>query len=343
MFTIYSEKEIFETIVLFNEQSPNWYNIFCNHAEVCLNMTDEELEKEEVQGTPIFEFIMANGGRCPVALKDFFDEIEEDASAIIKKPRSVFFLNITKAQAKELQDNFGIVVQSSDGIDDSILKGTFFKELPEGIRVESKKKIGWQCLLDFKLPPSNSLIITDDWLFKNKEDSKIVGEYNIINLIDSLLPEKLEIDYHILLITKDQGRSKEKCEQLADNIISRIKSLRKFQINVEIVFAETIHKRKVFLNYMSITCDRGFAMFKIKDNKTVRGDNDFRYEKAFERNLADIGDSVYASDGILMKKIYDKCRSVTEYIKNKCQDPDQRILGDCNPNKLIKNRLLNNI
>ena len=42
MFTVYSEKEIFENIVVFNEDTPNWFNIFCNHSEVCLNMTDDE-------------------------------------------------------------------------------------------------------------------------------------------------------------------------------------------------------------------------------------------------------------------------------------------------------------
>ena len=78
MFTVYAEKDIFENIVVFNDQAPHWFNIFCNHSEVCLNMTDEELASEELQGTPIFEFIMANGGRSPIALKEFFDSIYED-------------------------------------------------------------------------------------------------------------------------------------------------------------------------------------------------------------------------------------------------------------------------
>ena len=29
MFTVYAEKDIFENIVVFNDQAPHWFNIFC--------------------------------------------------------------------------------------------------------------------------------------------------------------------------------------------------------------------------------------------------------------------------------------------------------------------------
>src|SRR4051812_38988562 len=118
MYTVYAEKDIFENIVVFNDQTPNWYNIFCNHAEICLNMTDAELASEEVQGTPIFEFIMANGGRSPIALKDFFDTIYEDNSVISAKPRSAFFLSYSVAEAEAIQSAYGVIVQSGESIND---------------------------------------------------------------------------------------------------------------------------------------------------------------------------------------------------------------------------------
>ena len=54
MFTVYAEKDIFENIVVFNDQAPHWFNILCNYSDVCLNMTDEEFKDVGVKRpTPI--------------------------------------------------------------------------------------------------------------------------------------------------------------------------------------------------------------------------------------------------------------------------------------------------
>jgi hypothetical protein len=343
MFTVYADKDIFENIILFKEKTPIWNSIFCNHSEVCLNITEQELEMEQVPGTILFEFIKASGGRLPIALKEFFETIDEDQSTVSQKPRSVFFLNVSKENAEKMRNDYGVMVQSGDDINDTIFTGTYFRELPDQTVLEIGNKTGWAALLNFSHPPSNAMIISDDWLFKNEENSNVIGEVNIISLIDALLPEHLEIDYQILIISQDHNMSKQKCEKIAGNVMSKIKALRKFEIKVEIVFCETLHKRKIFLNYMSITCDKGFAMFKCDDLKTVRSDNDFRYEKIFERTGKEYGDSVYDSDSLLLGKIFKKCNSVSEYIRNKCADPNQRIFGNCNRNKSINNRLLNSI
>ena len=343
MFTVYADKDIFENIILFKEKSPTWNSIFCNHSDVCLNITEQELQIEQVPGTILFEFIKASGGRLPVALKEFFETINEDHSTVSQKPRSAFFLTVSKESAEKMRNDYGVMVQSGDDINDTILTGTYFRELPDRTVLEGAYKTGWAALLSFSQPPSNAMIISDDWLFKNEENSNLIGEQNIISLIDALLPMHLEIDYQILIITQDHNLSKQKCERLAGNLMSKIKALRKFEIKVEIVFSETLHKRKIFLNYMSITCDKGFAMFKSDDLKTVRSDNDFRYEKIFDRTGEEIGDSVYDSDTILLGKIFKRCNSVSEYIKNKCADPNQRIFGDCNRDKTVINRLLSSI
>ncbi len=343
MFTVYADKDIFEEIILYNDTRPAWYSILCNHSEVCLNMKDEELLNEQVPGTIIFEFIKANGGRTPIALKDFFDTITEEPETIIQKPRSVFLLNISEEEADILQKKYGVIVQCKETLDGSVLKGTYFKELPEGTKLELENKNGWQYLINFSIPPSNAMIISDDWLFKNEENSMIVGEQNLVDLIDSLLPAELGAVYQILIVSRDQDRSAKKCNQLAGNLMSKIKMLRTYLINVEIVFAETLHKRKLFLNYMSITCDKGFAMFALSDMKTIRSHNDFRYEKIFERNGSINGDTVYESDTILLEMILKNCNSIGEYIRNKCADPNKRIYGDCNPDKSINNRLLHHI
>lgn len=110
MFTVYVEKEIFENIVVFNNENPNWYKIFCNHSEICLNISDDDFLSEQIPGTPIFEYIHSGGGRTPIALKSYFDLIYEDNSLIADKPRSAFLLNYTKEEADSIQSSFGVIV-----------------------------------------------------------------------------------------------------------------------------------------------------------------------------------------------------------------------------------------
>ena len=349
MFTVYSEKEIFENIVVFNEKTPLWFNIFCNHSEVCLNMTDEELAKEESQGTPIFEFIMANGGRSPIALKEFFDSIYEDNNVIGEKPRSAFFLNYSKDDANKIQSAYGVIVQGNEGIEDNILKGSFFKNLPKDLILENQTNKGWQELVSFALPPSNSMIITDDYLFSNEENGENVGKSNVIQLANAFLPNKLSIPYHLTIISNDNPdsgkppKSKEWCERLTGELKAAIVNLRPYSIVFEIVFTQTLHKRKLILNYINATSDKGFAIFKVNDGKTVRSDNDFRCDKVFTRVEPQEGDTDYMEIESILLQLKSKCQSVRQYIINSGSTVNNRILGDCNTNKTLKNRLLNDV
>lgn len=349
MFTIYSEKDIFENIVVFNDQTPHWYSIFCNHSEICLNMTDAELAIEEMQGTPIFEFIMANGGRSPIALKEFFDTIYEDNKVIADKPRSVFFLNYSKAEANTLQSSYGVVVQGNGDVEDSILKGSFFKDLPKDSVFENQTTKGWQNIVRFSLPPSNAMVITDDYLFSNEENGQLVGKTNVLQLVDAFLPPNLSIPYHLTILSNDNPevgkppRSKEWCERLAGELKASIIILRPYPIVFEIVFTQTLHKRKLILNYINATCDKGFAVFKVNDGKTVRSDNDFRCDKVFNRVEPHEGDTDYKAAEAILFQLKAKCQSVRQFIANSGATVNNRILGDCNADKSLKNRLINDV
>lgn len=337
---IFIEKEIFENIIVFHENTPNWYKIFCYHAEIFINLTDDDLKAEIVQGTPIFEYILVSHGKTPKALKYQFDNIYEDAKYLLDFPRSAYFLNISPAEASTLQEQYGIVVQSSDAIIDDIFKGSAHRELLRDMTLKNSTKTGWKWLFDFPLPPSNSIVISDDWLFKNEENGNIIGEDNLVSLLDAVLPASLQTEYHVLVITDDQARSQQKCEKLNDDLTNKISALRVYPIVFELVFADTDHKRKAILNYLSVTCDKGFAMFRLNDLFTVRDDNDFRYEKSFNRIEELEGDTVFYSDTIILKKIKDKCNTVKKHNMIRLQDPNRRIMGDWNKNKSLKNRLI---
>lgn len=349
MFTIYSEKDIFENIVVFNDQTPNWYDIFCNHSIVCLNITDHELAEEEKQGTPIFEFIMANGGRSPVALKEYFDTIYDDNSVIAAKPRSAFFLNYSEAEATSIQTSFGVIVQSSTSINDNILTGSFKRKLLKDEEIEEEANGGWKTLLKFNFPPSNSIVISDNYLLQSTErvgaNYISSGKKNILWMLDALLPATLAISYDVTIISEDKNQNEAWRNRITGELNAEINNLRNYDINVEVVFikSELLHERVLLMNYVNSACEHGFYVFKAKDGKTVHVVNKIQINSYFSSLENSQGESEYQvanKDLILLKKV---CNDLAAHIHAGTPVYRGAILGGCNPNKTLKNRLINDV
>lgn len=343
MFTVYTEKETFEEIILYSDDKPNWNNICCNYAIVCLNINDAELVNELEPGSVIFEYVNANGGKQPIALADFFETINDNPSCIAEKPRAAFILNIPQELAEQYQSDFGVLVQSNKSIDDNVLKHHFFRELPIGTVVENNNQIGWDVLFNIPIPPSNCAVISDEYLIKNEENGKVVGLPNLKAIFDTVLPANLKVAFHILIITSDESKTQKQCEQITGLLKATLTSLRPYPIKLEMVFTSALHKRKIFFNYQSVTCDKGFAMFKVSNLKTVRSANDFRSEMLFLRLNQNEGDTVLKSDNILLKEIKKRCDSVKAFINNNGQALNNRIMGDCKADKSIINRLIQEV
>lgn len=349
MYTIYSEKEIFENIVVFNDQTPNWYNIFCNHSEICLNMTDAELAVELQQGTPIFEYILANGGRIPIALSEFFDEIYEDNSVIVGKPRSVFFLKYSEGEAEVIQSSYGIIVQSGESINDNILTGSFKRKLLKNEQIGNVSNTGWKTLLNFKFPPSNSIIISDSYLLPSTEKvgSNLIasGKRNVLWMLDALLPANLSIPYHVTIISEDNNQDEVWRNRLVVELSTEISILRNYIFNVEIVFikSEMLHERILLMNYINSSCEHGFYVFKVRDGKTVHVINKIQINSYFSSLYNNQGESEYQianKDLIVLKGV---CDDLANHLNAGTPGYRGAILGGCNPNKSLKNRLINDI
>jgi len=343
MFTVFAEKNIFEDILIDNNKTPNWFRIFCDHSEICLNITNAELDLELSIDSPISYFYKITGGKEPRALNAFFGDVYDNNSIISECPRSAFFLNISKNKADDLQKSLGIVVQAKGEIDDQILKGTYYKNLPINTVCEAGPKIGWHHLLDIQLSPMNAIVVSDNYLFTNDEGKR--GKVNFIQFIESILPDDLGVDFHILLIAKEHNlKDVIWCNTILDEIKLAISQLNKpYNVIFELVFAETIHKRIAISNYATITPDKGFAVFKTHDVKTVHEDTEIQVDRIFNRIHKNEGDTEFENANYSLDLIKTKCKSVAQYIIKRPDDKNYRILGDCNPDKSLKNRLINDI
>lgn len=349
MFTVYAEKDIFENIVVFNDRTPNWYDIFCNHSEVCLNMTDEELQAEEMEGTPIFEFIKATGGRGVIALKEYFDSIYDDNSIIAAKPRSAFFLSYSAADAELIQNSYGVIVQSAESINDDILTGSYKRKLLKDEEIQEGTTIGWKSLLKFTFPPSNAVVISDNYLLQSTE--RIGGNYvasgksNLLWMLDAILPVTLSIPYHVTIISEDNNQNEAWRNRVAGQLNTEINNLRGYEINVEVVFikSEMLHERLLLMNYVNSSCEHGFYVFKAKDGKTVHVVNKLQINSYFSALNNSQGESEYQIANKDLSLLKNVCNELAAHIHGGAPVYRGAILGGCNANKSLKNRLINDV
>ncbi|MCC5938644.1 MAG: hypothetical protein JJU34_15290 [Lunatimonas sp.] len=343
--TIYAEPDVFENVLLFQEDYPNWSFLFKYHTDICLNISDEEYETLLKENNElILSYIAITGGREPLPLRDFFNEIYDlPEETIEEKPRDIFFLKLSKEDAADLSERIGVLVLSADDFNDKVLNLSFFKELEEGQVWENGASIGWHELFRLDAKPINSMVLVDEYIFENTQKVKgqivHIGEENMIQLLDKTLPQIILVPFHFTLITKYESENEDELSAFATKIIIRIKALRKYEILCEIVFqkSELFHNRKLIINYANAACERGFCVFNPANMKEVRKINDFRLNQWFHALLESKGDLEFQSSFIRLKIVKKFSRDLVD---GKYQG---FVFGDCKTDKTLINRLVNSV
>ena len=360
MFTIYSDKDIFESIISSPNIYPNWNKIINDHSKICLDINPVDLDSElENLDSTLFLFLQLNARDIDINASDnYFQIIYEQMETVIENPSAAYFLNIPEADAIKLQEETGVVVNCKDFVDDIILsKGVNLDWL-----ADEEIKDNWNSILNpFNNFPSNSLIINDRNLFTNEErvfrTSQNIGIDNLIRIFDNLLPHKLKTDYHILILSEQKAdpRNKSKCDDIANILNNKIKKLRNYNFQIEIVYYfsgtnyfRNTHNRRIYSNYKYGKVENNIASFKINKANKTRNDDSFSL-KSFFNNIGSASDVInnlktYKNGIFRYKELVEDCfNQLTKHGQN---DRHYRYYIDgieVTKEKLspIKNRLLN--
>ena len=287
MFTIYSDKDIFENIISSPVAYPNWNKIINNHSIVCLDINKDDLDDEKINpDSSLFIFLQSNASDIVIIpLDNYFQTIYTNPETVIENPSAAYFLKLPEVDAKKLQEETGVIINCIDNINDDILS--------KGVNLDwfSDDEINdnWRNILHpFNNYPSNSLIINDRNLFTNEEKvlgtNQNIGIDNLIRILDNLLPQNLKIDYHILIQSEQNADPKNKanCDMVANDLNIKIRNLRKYNFEIEILFYfsgtkyfKHTHNRRIFSNYNYGKSDHNIASFKIRDANKTRNDDSF--------------------------------------------------------------------
>jgi hypothetical protein len=129
----------------------------------------------------------------------------------------------------------------------------------------------WHDLKKFALP-TNSLILTDNYILKQKSDI----ENNLIPILDSFLPNKLaKANFQVIIVTQEMIDND---LSIRFNEIQRcIKKMSKpYEIILSLITAaiDRTHPRRIFTNYCMYESENSFTYFderiNIKKNTVLR-------------------------------------------------------------------------
>lgn len=337
MTALYTEQEILDEIALFADEFPNWNKVLKSGVHICINISDNDLDEKLINPEdPIFLAYNASATmEVPIALDTYINDLKADLSQVIDKPRSIFLLDIEDDLAISTRKDFGMAVYSISNLPENIFDFSFSLDLEKDQTIASS----WKGIINFEKPISNSLIITDNYYFKNEDNGINRGFSNLVNFIDAYLPDQLAIDYHITIFAEDCSKTNGWWVKEYGKLVALLKPLREFSINIELVLTSTIHRRRFISNYVFGKTDQGYDVFHAKEVNKVKIDNEFEHFEIFS-NLNNPGTKYFQSSDNTIIKLENIASGVCEYVSSKGNELGRMLFG-CNKDKTIKNRLLN--
>jgi len=184
-------------------------------------------------------------------LPHFFNNIL-DSIEDIKNHSPLFFLN--DGELPKILD-FGYFLSDLNGNMSGVQ--TLFTSKTQSIR--PKSNFQWTSFLP-EVPPRNAAIIGDNYLLNNKN----TYEYNLYPLLDFLVPKKLDIDFHLSIITKSDLNNLDAKYNL---IFDYLKSINvNTKLNIYLTNLNQPHGRMIISNYFYIQSDH---TFDIHNNKGI--------------------------------------------------------------------------
>lgn len=277
---IYIDKDSLEIIAQDSSTADYYYKniieIFRRHAELYINLTEEELKdlKEPIdlsEPGDIFTFIEGKSIPWPLSGFDNFEALKQPENQPEINGNVIYILN-KKEDAEKLRNKYGVWAIYIDDIDDDIFYYEFTPDLDiEEVPVNSEK--AWEYIFDGEnkfLPPSNSMVISDSNLLTNNKINRNTGEnhfcglVNLKNLIDLLLPQKLNVPYYILIVCPPSRSLEEgKMKKVVRRWIKELKQIRPYSLIVEFLITnKSVHSRDLYSNNYRIHFDKGFYVFE---------------------------------------------------------------------------------
>ncbi|GAA4890391.1 hypothetical protein GCM10023311_13240 [Flaviramulus aquimarinus] len=342
MISLYIEPNKIEEFALFDEEMPHWNKIIKSGIEININISQDDLDERLIDDFDPISIAYSSSAtmQLPKAKEVFIQEIKKDLDKTIENPRAIYVLDIKEETAEKKQKKLGMAIYATSKVPDTVFSKSYFREVSKNEIIQD----GWEKIIEFEKPLSNSLVIADNYYFSNETGNLNRGLTNLIPFLAAYLPLELEIEYQITIVAQNIRENRHKPNDWwikeYGKLVTAVNLLRNYTINIELVLAKSeIHKRRILSNYTISKADKGFDLFYSNQLEKIKEENDFEYLEIFS-NLDNTGTKHYESVNNIMSQLVKHCSQISTYVSVKNNQLDRSLFG-CNPDKTIKNRLLN--
>lgn len=350
---IYLNKDLLETVAVFSEEFPKLFRFFSKYSVIHIDLTENELD-EELSDYESAIALFQRGNDVRIIPESSFKSTNNYAELLSEKTRSVFFLDLNEQEAERLSKEYGVIIKSQSiqrDIDPFSPIGLYRRNLNKGI---SFKTDGWKALFEsFEFLPRNSIIISDRHLLDN--DSGVVGYNNILSCLKALMPPQYSGVFQVLIYSKFPDGEGTLIDRMAGRLKTELNNTFSYDVAIEWFLVDSkeyyLHKRRIYLGYQTIECDKGFAVFEEVKNKSgnvtgyrIKDDNELAINPAFCLFADYSGDSQFSIDSEDLNKILKNCERIGNRYRGKMESHSSdrvKIVGDCDKkNNLPRNRML---
>lgn len=327
MFHIYIDKDTLADIYINEkdkeELSQNaWYKIFKKQSYIYVNISsdiksdyydeisimesqdgfDTQSLRELYKLQQLADFQQGYNVDVKKSLLVDMDQIENNPSIVHNDPCAIYLLKIGKDKADKIQKDYGVICQSIDSLDSSLLTKGFVDVSPHC----GENEYGWERVLSIiKKYPSNGIIINDRNLFSNETLDSASGELgnkfgieNLYEILNTIIPKKFCGEYHVLVcFDKNSLNPNVSVDYICKQIYSLKRRLgRRNNIVFEILvlhgnsspFYDITHNRRVLTNYFILTAEH---MLKAFDGSKSLASQHITGNKLFNYGLYDSNDA----------------------------------------------------
>ena len=261
MLSIFIPQETLEDIIIDNmasdmepEKQDTWFKIFTKQDIIYVSLLDEKdyITEKDL----LFRLTKSYGVKIKNAT-NYINAIPAQPGSVTQYWNGIFLLDISEDDAADIQRDYGVICQSVDSMDASVLMDPDLRFSPK----KKEKGYSWYFMMDkinAEHIPSNHLILIDRYLFADINELEMTLD-NVFEILDAMLPHHmLKSPYKVTLIVGEQedgtGVAPSKAAQEVYNMIPDLG--RPYPINVEVLYHtylsglySSTHNRCILTNY----------------------------------------------------------------------------------------------
>ena len=196
MFKVFIAEKILRNIIQAESQRPN--NSRSNLFKILRSAQNLYVAMDAPDLAWIKQLKADYGLTADTTRTEYIKKIPSKPESVLKNPSSLFILDISFAEAKKIQVEYGVICRS--GVDTNV---STLIDINDEHTTDKNKPLGrgWDTVLDsVEFLPSNALILTDRYLFKTTNAKFGNGFDNVRSILTELLPRELNTTYHITVI-----------------------------------------------------------------------------------------------------------------------------------------------